>query len=124
MDTKESIYELQKLDCNCNDCKFLVRSMERFQESLELHHKWQLDYFTVIRSKLYEKAEWYRSRGEDGKANTLKNEADKMKFQFNRIECRLNFGDCTKFNKPVTFLPGVLQLDTQECFEHRKTFLK
>lgn len=25
---KESIFELQKLDCNCNDCAFMVRNFE------------------------------------------------------------------------------------------------
>ena len=30
---KESIFELQKIDCNCNNCKFMVRDFEK----LELH---------------------------------------------------------------------------------------
>lgn len=33
---------------------------------------------------------------------------------------RLNYGDCTKFNKPVSFIPNWCQLETQECFEHRR----
>lgn len=33
---------------------------------------------------------------------------------------RLNFGDCTKFNKPVNFIPVTCQVHTQECFKHRK----
>ena len=27
---KESIIELQKIDCNCNDCKFLERDFEKY----------------------------------------------------------------------------------------------
>lgn len=27
--TKESIYELQLIDCNCNDCGYLVRDLSR-----------------------------------------------------------------------------------------------
>jgi len=30
---RESVYELQKIDCNCNDCKFMVRDFKK----LELH---------------------------------------------------------------------------------------
>ena len=30
---KESIFELQKIDCNCNDCKFMIRDLNK----LELH---------------------------------------------------------------------------------------
>ena len=26
---KESLIELQKIDCNCNDCKFFVRDIEK-----------------------------------------------------------------------------------------------
>ena len=32
---KESRYELQIIDCNCNDCKFMIRDFEK----LELHKK-------------------------------------------------------------------------------------
>jgi len=34
----------------------------------------------------------------------------------------LNFGNCKKFNKPVSFIPVTCQLETQECFEHRIGF--
>jgi hypothetical protein len=36
------------------------------------------------------------------------------------ITDKLNFGLCTKFNKSVTFIPATCQLETQQCFEHRK----
>jgi hypothetical protein len=29
--TKESIIELQKIDCNCNDCKHLVRDLGKYK---------------------------------------------------------------------------------------------
>lgn len=32
----------------------------------------------------------------------------------------LQFGDCSKFSKPVSFIPNTCQLETQNCFEHRK----
>lgn len=70
--TKESIYELQKIDCNCNDCGYLVRDLNR--------------------------------RPDKGKPSPI------------------NYGNCNKFNKPVTFIPATCQIDTQNCFIHRKDF--
>ncbi len=32
----------------------------------------------------------------------------------------LQFGDCEKLNKPVSFIPNTCQSDTQHCFENRK----
>ena len=29
--TKESIIELQKLDCNCNDCIYLIRDINKYK---------------------------------------------------------------------------------------------
>jgi hypothetical protein len=117
---KESIIELQKLDCNCNDCKFMTRDSERFSKSLEDHHRWQLSYFNTIRQGLYTKSEFWKSKGEDKKAETLIKEADKMVFQFDKKEASINYGHCDKFNKSVSFLPNTIQIDTQECFEHRR----
>ena len=75
---KESIYELQKIDCNCNDCKFMVRDIAKLKE-------WDW---------------WYEGR----------------------LNCsyRINYGNCTKLNKPITFIPNNCQMDTQGCFEHRR----
>lgn len=74
---KESAYLLQKIDCNCNDCKFMMRDMEK----LELH---------------------------------------KQSYEGTGIMDRLAFGNCVKFDKPVSFIPMTCQLETQKCFEHRK----
>jgi hypothetical protein len=69
--SKESQIELQKIDCNCNECFFLVRDIEQ--------------------------------------ANTQKGQASPI-FE----------GDCRKFEKRVSFTPGLCQLHTQQCFLHRK----
>lgn len=68
--TKESIILLQLIDCNCNDCKHMVRDLTRPPKK--------------------------------------------------ETPCPINYGHCTKFDKSVSFIPAVCQLDTQECFEHRK----
>jgi len=116
-----SSYELQKIDCNCNDCKFMDRDLQRFKKSLNTHYKWQLDYFNTIRNNLYKKAEKWKRKGFPKKYETVKREADKMRFQFDKKKASINYGNCTKHNKPVSFLPNTLQLETQECFEHRKS---
>lgn len=63
--SKESLYELQLIDCNCNDCKFLERDLSK------------------------------QSKG-------------------------VNYGKCLKKNIDVSFMPGICQLETQDCFIHRK----
>jgi hypothetical protein len=69
--------ELQLIDCNCNDCKFMVRDLEK----LNRH---------------------------------------KQSFAGTGLMDKLNFGNCTKFSKSVSFIPATCQLETQHCFEHRK----
>ncbi len=122
---KESIIELQKIDCNCNDCVFMVRDMEKFKESLDRHHKWQWDYFNVLKDNLIKKAKWWKEQKNDlDKCNNLLAEAAKMKFQFDKGEVSINYGRCSKLNKDVSFIPNVLQIETQECFKHRKDSLQ
>lgn len=79
---KESIIELQKLDCNCNDCKYMARDFEKYKS---------FDWLYTENDKVTSPA-W-----------------------------RINYGNCHKLNKPVSFIPGVLQLETQGCFEHRRS---
>lgn len=118
---KESIIELQKIDCNCNDCISMKRDVSRFKKSLADHHRWQLDYFNTIRDNLYKKADDWLRKGFPEKYEIVKREADKMKFQFDKKEASINYGKCAEFNKQVSFIPNVCQLETQECFEHRRT---
>jgi len=75
---KESIIELQKIDCNCNDCKFMVRDFVKYKSFDELYNNTNPSH-------------------------------------------RINYGSCTKLSKAVSFIPGTCQLDTQSCFEHRRT---
>jgi len=77
MDKKEAAYELQKVDCNCNDCIFMVRDSDKLKA-----HK-----------------ESYKGTG---------------------LMDRMNFGYCKKLIKNVSFIPNTCQIETQECFKHRK----
>ena len=115
------MYDLQKIDCNCNDCKFMERDMSRFNVSLEKQRQWQLYYFHTIQKKAINAAKWWKDEKNDlEKWDRLLTEAENMKFQFDKKHAAISFGNCTKLNKPVSFIPVTCQLDTQECFVHRK----
>lgn len=117
----QSIIELQKIDCNCNDCGFMARDIEKYKRSLESHKVWQFDYFTVFKNKLIEKAKWWKDKFYDlEKWDSILTEADNMIFQFNRNEATINYGYCHSLNKEVSFIPNTCQIETQKCFKHRK----
>ena len=78
---KESIIKLQKIDCNCNDCKFMERDFVKYKSFDGLYT-------------------------ENGRVTNPSH--------------RPAYGNCNKFSKPVSFLPGTLQMNTQECFTHRR----
>ena len=122
METKEHIDKLQLVDCNCNNCLFMVRDMDKFKKSLEFHEKMQKDSFDNEVRKLREKAENQRIIFNDlEKFDQIHRQASKMKFQFDKSTAVINYGNCSKFNKPVSFIPNTCQLETQKCFIHRKT---
>jgi hypothetical protein len=75
---KESIFELQKIDCNCNDCKFMNRDFEKLKS---FNH-------------IYEGRE--------------------------KASYRINYGKCNKLDKDVSFIPNHCQIETQNCFIHRR----
>lgn len=114
--TKESIYELQKIDCNCNDCKYMQRDFEEFK-------KWEMIECSrqqLIFDKKKEEAFIIANACPDpaGKV-TLLAIANKMRFIFDRQHL-LTYGVCNKFDKTISFIPAICQLETQDCFVHRK----
>lgn len=120
---KESAYELQKIDCNCNNCGYMVRDMEAFEESVQLQYRMQKNYFESKKQAKIDKAlEWKDWKNDIKKHDNIMKEVAKMKFVFDKSAAKIQFGNCSKFNKPVQFIPNVCQLDTQGCFKHRKDF--
>lgn len=75
---KESLYLLQCIDTNCNDCKNMVRDFEKMKSFDHLHV------------------------GQE------------------KASHRCNYGNCTKFNKPVIFLANTCNPENKECFVHRR----
>ncbi len=123
MDT-ESIYQRQLIDCNCNDCVFMTRDVARFKASQQTHLEWQQKEYEQRKKKLIQSALEFRRKNELEKYNDILVQVDKMKFQFDKSEASIQFGQCDKFIKQVSFIPNHCQIETQQCFKHRKTNLK
>jgi hypothetical protein len=65
----DGIYQRQLIDCNCNDCIFMIRDSERFKKSQEFHHDLQLKEFTQKKTRLRAAALQYRREYELEKYN-------------------------------------------------------
>jgi len=115
---KESIYLLQKIDCNCNDCGYMERDMVKFNKWRDWNMKLQLADFEKLKKSAFLEAELCPD--EKGK-KTLLHRANRLKFMFDSKDL-LHYGKCTKLNKEVSFSPETCQIDTQSCFKHRKEF--
>jgi hypothetical protein len=97
---KESIFELQKIDCNCNDCKFMVRDMATFNKWADFHRELQLLEFN--------------------KKKSLGHIRIDSVFQFDKSGL-ISYGHCSKINILISFIPNICQIETQGCFEHRRS---
>lgn len=88
----------------------------------ETYAKWE-EWNRQLQIKDFEKSQalaLFEAQAQDNPR--LIEKAENMKFQFDR-EGLINYGNCQKLNKSVSFLPGLYQHDTQGCFEHRKADL-
>lgn len=47
-------------------------------------------------------------------------ERHKKSYEGTGLMDNLQFGDCQKFKKSVSFIPNVCQLETQKCFINRR----
>lgn len=114
--------ELQKLDCNCNDCGFMIRDSERLKESKQFHRQLDKDAFDRTQGILLQKAMQARRENELEKFEAIHKTRDKMKFQPSYVS-GLNYGTCSKFSKPVSFIAMTCQPENSECFTHRKDMI-
>jgi len=108
--------ELELLDCNCTNCKHMVRDLANFDVWKEWNRWLQMISFGETKAKLIDDA---LNHPEEKSRISLLRIANNYHFEFDK-SCLISYGDCSKFNKPVSFIPGNCQLETQECFEHRR----
>lgn len=104
----------------------MVRDLDRYKQSKEDHDRWGRITFNNKKQYLLSESVKKRKRGiDEGKekyikqADSLVKMANKMKYQFHN-DCYIHYGYCNSLNKDVSFLPNTCQLDTQECFKHRR----
>jgi len=115
---KESQYELQKIDCSCNDCGFMVRDLDKMNASYAEMSRLSEDLFDLKKGRYVQKAKDQIARNKE-KGEAALRDAMKMKFT-PPGKSAVMYGACAKFNKEITFLSGVLSIENQACFVHRK----
>lgn len=130
--TKESIIESQKIDCNCNDCKHLFRLLDKQNNVLAADKVLSKDTFYVVKdikqkyiqtaiNSLTKHREVIKDA--DRKIDKQKNKLKLLlaeKYGYQGSKAPVQYGVCCKFNKQITFIANTLQLETQDCFEHRR----
>lgn len=115
-------YERQNIDCNCNDCIFLYRDIERYNSSIKQHQEWADNYAKGIKKRYKKQADNAR---DDKTRNNFLNLINKVKPRLvTKKDVAIHYGKCSRFNKEVSFIPNTIQLDTQDCFLHRKDLRK
>jgi type II secretory ATPase GspE/PulE/Tfp pilus assembly ATPase PilB-like protein len=112
--------ELQKIDANCTNCIFMVRDLDKRKQSLELHDKWQHEAFEFRKSKLLDVCNKHKANGRMDVYEVLIKEYQKMRYQFDKSSASIHYGFCSKMNKDVSFIPNICQIETQDCFVHRR----
>lgn len=131
---KENAYLLQRIDCNCNDCGFLFRWLEKQNIVLANDKVAQQDSFDLVKKRKIERTKKDIANLEDNE-DLIRDAAEKIKrkkkylkeleaakHSYQGQQTPIQYGVCCKFGKPVTFIPSQTQIETQKCFIHRKDF--
>jgi hypothetical protein len=104
--------ELQLIDTNCNDCKFMLRNVYKKR----YFDKFKEDIDRKVFSRELNKDLFVAYAERDNKA--LKKLLAKECKPTNVVP--INYGYCKKKEIEVSFLPGTCCPQNSECFEHRK----
>ena len=130
--TKESAYELQLIDCNCNDCANLVRQLDKLNLKIENDKLLQKEIFELTKERKINKTKTDIANLLKH-VNLIKNADEKIRnkreylqtvkesvFHYQGQQKQIQYGFCKKLNKDISFAANTCQIDTQKCFEHRK----
>lgn len=116
---KESIYELQRIDTNCNDCVFMNRDLEAHAHFKQKWDEYDVWFFESHKRKLKLQASDELSKGDlEGYKRFLKM-ADNLKMSPAQ-KSKINYGHCQQKNIKVMFLPNNCTPENSGCFKHRK----
>lgn len=124
MNNRADIIALQNIDCNCNNCIFMERDMAEYDKWRKFHYDMQQQIFGTKKAKAINDAMALVATKPMEPAikkayDILLQKAWDMEFMFEKN--KINYGNCSKFKKPVSFIPDTCQLDTQICFVNRST---
>jgi hypothetical protein len=104
----------------------MVRDFAKFQKWSDWNKGLQIIDFEKKKAKAIEDAKAQLAevqirgiKSEIRGSEYVLKKANKMEFVFDKSGL-LSYGNCTKLNKEVSFIPDICQLETQNCFEHRK----
>jgi hypothetical protein len=101
----------------------MVRDFESYKKWFDWHKDLELKEFERLKEKAILDAN--NQIKESVTENDLKSAkgnlrvAEKMKFQFDKSKL-IQYGNCTLFKKQVSFIPYTCQIETQDCFKHRR----
>jgi hypothetical protein len=124
--TKEASYLRQCLDCNCNDCSFLIRDTKKLNKVKEDSYKEEIKIIETQKEKLLKSAFQKINSGKEKEASLIYRERHKIDNKKNNLNVNTThkdlqlYGLCILKNKEISFIPNTIQLNTQECFIHRK----
>lgn len=123
---KDSLYLLQCLDSNCNDCKWMSRDIEKFKVAQERRKQGMIDHFNTVNQKEKETALEKLNRGKitTQEYKSRIREIDSRQYVHTTPHPQIQYGRCTHpvhGGKEVSFLPTTFMEETQHCFEHRKS---
>ncbi len=115
--------ELDLIDCNCNNCIFMERDLEKYKKWKDWSKSLELIEFNRDKKKRIEEANSVIGLSNDDQdlrsGKGMLRVAKKMSFQFEK-KYLLQYGKCKKFKKDISFHPDHCQIETQECFTHRR----
>ncbi len=95
------------------------RNIARYNTVVAEDHDDQYFFFRSMKARRIRAARIkYLKNPEKGAQGLL--EATQLSFTYAPQRVGINYGACTKFSTEVSFLPNTLQLETQDCFQHRK----
>lgn len=124
---KESLVLLQNVDCNCNDCIFMVRDVDKFKVAQARRREIMLEHFNAVNAKEIENLidrETRRKEKDPAKlAQAIKAIEGRM-FVYGAPHPQINYGNCTNPESgrdAINFLPTTFSGDTQQCFKNRRS---
>jgi hypothetical protein len=97
----------------------MKRNLDKYKVWYDWHRSRELEEFEKAKAKAIAEAEAIE---DESNRRGMLYKANKMRFFFQKDKL-INYGFCVKFQKEVSFLQNVCQIETQHCFIHRRDYI-